>query len=74
MSIILEGSKRVKGHASKTKWKQRSLALTRDCDHKYFTEIYCCTIIYILEYNSVFARSLSIMKNGIRLKSYKNSF
>ena len=30
IEAILVGSKRVKGCASKTKWKQRLLALTRD--------------------------------------------
>ena len=30
IEAILAGSEQVKGHASKTKWKQRSLALTRD--------------------------------------------
>ena len=30
MSTIVAGSEWVKGRASKTKWKQHSLALTRD--------------------------------------------
>ena len=30
IEAILAGSEQVKGHASKTKWKQCSLALTRD--------------------------------------------
>ena len=49
IEAILVGSEQVKGCASKTKWKQRSLALMCDSPyfsvkvitHNYFTEIYC---------------------------------
>ena len=33
IEAILAGGERIKGHASKTKWKQLSLALTRDSPH-----------------------------------------
>ena len=47
IEAILEGRERVKGCASKTKWKQHSLVPSRvKSDHTYITEIFCYTIQY----------------------------